>query len=40
MFIMTLLSALMWINPLNKKRSLLYLKAQFVPRSKHFSSPL
>ena len=24
------------INPLKKKRRLLYLKAQFVPRSKHF----
>jgi hypothetical protein len=28
------------INPLNTKRSLLYLKTQFVPRSKHFSSRL
>ena len=28
------------INPLNKKRRLLYLKTQFVPRSKHFSSRL
>ena len=27
-------------NPLNKKRRLLYLKTQFVPRSKHFSSRL
>ena len=26
------------INPLNTKRRLLYLKTQFVPRSKHFSS--
>ena len=26
------------INPLNTKRSLLYLKAKFVLRSKHFSS--
>jgi len=26
------------INPLNPKRRLLYLKAQSVPRSKHFSS--
>ena len=28
------------INPLNTKRRLLYLKSQFVPRSKHFSSRL
>ena len=28
------------INTLNKKRRLLYLKTQFVPRSKHFSSRL
>ena len=28
------------INPLNTKRRLLYLKTQFVPRSKHFSSQL
>ena len=28
------------LNPLNTKRRLLYLKAQFVPRSKHFSSRL
>ena len=28
------------INPLNAKRRLLYLKTQFVPRSKHFSSRL
>jgi len=27
-------------NPLKTKRSLLYLKTQFVPRSKHFSSRL
>ena len=27
-------------NPLNTKRRLLYLKTQFVPRSKHFSSRL
>ena len=27
-------------NPLNTKRRLLYLKAQFVPRSKHFSYQL
>jgi hypothetical protein len=26
------------INPLNTKRRLLYLKTQFVPRSKYFSS--
>ena len=26
------------INPLNTKRRLLYLKTQFVPRSKHFIS--
>ena len=29
-----------WINPLNTKRRLLYLKTQIVPRSKHFSSRL
>ena len=28
------------INPLKTKRRLLYLKIQFVPRSKHFSSRL
>ena len=28
------------INPLKTKRMLLYLKTQFVPRSKHFSSRL
>ena len=28
------------INPLNTKRRLLYLKTQFVPRCKHFSSRL
>ena len=28
------------INPLNTKCRLLYLKTQFVPRSKHFSSRL
>ena len=28
------------INPLNMKRRLLYLKTQFVPHSKHFSSRL
>ena len=28
------------INPLNTERRLLYLKTQFVPRSKHFSSRL
>ena len=28
------------INPLKTKRGLLYLKTQFVPRSKHFSSRL
>ena len=27
-------------SPLNKKRRLLYLKTQFVPRTKHFSSRL
>ena len=27
-------------NPLNRKRRLLYLKTQFIPRSKHFSSRL
>ena len=30
----------LYINPLNTKRRLLYLKTQFVPRSKHFSSRL
>ena len=29
-----------YINPLKTKRRLLYLKTQFVPRSKHFSSRL
>ena len=29
-----------FINPLNTKRRLRYLKTQFVPRSKHFSSRL
>ena len=28
------------INPLKTKRRLLYLKTQFLPRSKHFSSQL
>jgi len=28
------------INPLMTKRRLLYLKTQFLPRSKHFSSRL
>ena len=28
------------VNPLKKKRRLLYLKSRFVPRSKHFSSRL
>ena len=28
------------LNPLNTKRGLLYIKTQFVPRSKHFSSRL
>jgi len=28
------------INPLKAKRRLLYLKAQFIPRCKHFSSQL
>ena len=28
------------VNPLKTKRRLLYLKTQFVPRSKHFSSLL
>jgi len=30
----------MFINPLNTNRRLLYLKTQFVPRSKHFPSRL
>ena len=29
-----------FFNPLKTKRRLLYLKTQFVPRSKHFSSRL
>jgi len=29
-----------YVKPLNTKRRLLYLKTQFVPRSKHFSSRL
>jgi len=29
-----------WFNPLKTKRRLLYLKTQFVPRCKHFSSRL
>ena len=33
-------SAAVYFNPLNTKRSLLYLKTQFVPQSKHFSSQL
>jgi len=32
--------ALIWFNPLKTKRRLLYLKTQFVQRSKHFSSRL
>ena len=28
------------LNPLNTKRRMFYLKTQFVPRSKHFSSRL
>ena len=28
------------VSPLKTKRRLLYLKTQFAPRSKHFSSPL
>ena len=32
--------AVLNINPLNTKRRLFYLKTQFVPRSKHFSSRL
>ena len=31
---------LLKINPLNKNRRLLYLKIQFLPRSKYFSSRL
>ena len=30
----------LYFNPLNTKSRLLYLKTQFVPRSKHFSSRL
>ena len=33
-------ATLLFINPLKTKRRLLYLKTQFVPRSKHFSSRL
>jgi len=29
-----------WINPLQTKHRLLYLKTQFVPRCKHFPSRL
>ena len=36
----TILFAQSNIKPLKTKRRLLYLKTQFVPRSKHFSSPL
>ena len=41
----TLVSLQFWLvqmsfNPLNTKRRPLYLKTQFVPRSKHFSSRL
>ena len=32
--------AAFYFNPLNTKRRLLYLKTQFVPRSKHFQSRL
>ena len=35
-----LLAVTSYINPLKTKRRLLYLKTQFVPRSKHFSSRL
>ena len=35
-----IISGMQYINPLKTKRRLLYLKAQFVPRSKHFSSRL
>jgi len=31
---------LVWFNPLHAKRRPLYLKTQFVPRCKHFSSRL
>ena len=34
------LLVLVFVNPLNTTRRLLYLKTQFVPRSKHFSSRL
>jgi len=34
------MSAEVKINPLQTKRRLLYLKTQFVPCSKHFSSQL
>ena len=34
------LIAILTLNPLKTKRWLFYLKTQFVPRSKHFSSRL
>jgi len=37
---MDIVFAVSEINPLNTKRRLLYLKTNFVPRSKHFSSVL
>ena len=37
---MMFIDALLTFNPLKTKRRLLYLKTQFVPRSKHFSSRL
>ena len=33
-------TSMRYFNPLNTKCRLLYLKTQFVPRSKHFSSRL
>jgi len=36
----TRLAAISQVNPLKAKRRLFYLKTQFLPRSKHFSSRL
>ena len=40
MHLLVLSSCQIIINPLSTERRLLYLKTQFVPRSKHFSSRL
>ena len=39
-FLNVALCSMVEINPLKTKRRLLYLKTQYVPRSKHFSSRL